>query len=179
MLMIRVADIVDESIVDGEGFRLVVFAQGCAHHCLGCHNPSSHPFEGGYFTSPKVIIERIRRNPLLDGITFSGGDPFFQVEQFSALAEAVREEIINDNPDFTIMAYTGFTMEELLLNITKYLPLLKHIDILVDGPYIASKKSHNLSFMGSSNQRLLDVKKSLLTMKPTLYAPNELDSISS
>lgn len=167
--MIRAADVIDESIVDGEGLRLVVFAQGCAHHCPGCHNPSALPFEGGYLTDNDAILEKIRKNPLLDGITFSGGDPFFQVESFASLAKAVNENIAAFNPDFTIMAYTGYTLEELFQDIKRYLPLLEQIDILVDGPYMASRKSHDLSFMGSLNQRILDVKKSLLALKPVLY----------
>jgi len=167
--MIRAADIIDESIVDGEGLRLVVFAQGCSHQCPGCHNPSALPFEGGYLTDNEAILDRIRRNPLLDGITLSGGDPFFQVDPFVSLTKAIRETIIAFNPDFTIMAYTGYTLEELFRDIERYLPLLEQIDILVDGPYIASRKSLDLIFMGSSNQRILDVKKSLLTLKPVPY----------
>ena len=169
--MIRAADVIDESIVDGDGLRLVVFAQGCAHHCPGCHNPSALPFEGGYLTDNETILEKIRKNPLLDGITFSGGDPFFQIGSFASLAKAVNEYIVPSNPDFTIMAYTGYTLEELFQDIKRYLPLLEQIDILVDGPYMASRKSLDLSFMGSSNQRILDVKKSLLALKPVLYTP--------
>jgi anaerobic ribonucleoside-triphosphate reductase activating protein len=167
--MIRTADVIDESIVDGEGLRLVVFAQGCAHHCPGCHNPSALPFEGGYLTDNEAILLKIIKNPLLDGITFSGGDPFFQVESFASLAKAVNENIVVTNPDFTIMAYTGYTLEELFKDLNRYLPLLDQIDILVDGPYIASSKSLELSFIGSLNQRILDVKKSLLAKKPVLY----------
>lgn len=170
--MIRTADIIDESIVDGEGLRLVIFAQGCAHHCLGCHNPSSLPFEGGFPSDNEAILEKIRKNPLLDGITFSGGDPFFQVESFASLAKAIRENIIAFIPDFTIMAYTGYTLEELFLDLKHYLPLLEKIDILVDGPYMASRKTHDLPFMGSSNQRILDVKKSLLNLTPVEYIPD-------
>jgi len=169
--MIRAADVIDESIVDGEGLRLVVFAQGCSHHCPGCHNPSALPFEGGYLADNEAILEKIRKNPLLDGITFSGGDPFFQVEPFASLAVAVRKNVIAYNPDFTIMAYTGYTLEELFSDIRRYLPLLEQIDILVDGPYVASSKSLDLLFMGSLNQRILDVKKSLLALKPIPYVP--------
>ena len=169
-MMIRAADIINESIVDGEGLRLVVFAQGCAHHCPGCHNPSALPFEGGYLTDNEAILDKIRRNPLLDGITLSGGDPFFQIESFASLAKAVIEHIISTNPDFTIMAYTGSTLEELFLERERYLPLLEQIDILVDGPYMASRRSLDLIFKGSVNQRILDVKKSLLELRPVLYA---------
>lgn len=167
--MIRAADVIDESIVDGEGLRLVVFAQGCAHHCPGCHNPSSLPFEGGFLTDNEAILDKIRKNPLLDGITFSGGDPFFQVEPFASLAEAIRENIIAFNPDFTIMAYTGYKLEELFKDLNRYLPLLEKIDILVDGPYMASRKSLDFPFVGSLNQRILDVKKSLLALTPVAY----------
>lgn len=169
--MIRAADVIDESIVDGEGLRLVIFAQGCAHHCPGCHNTSTLPFEGGFLTDNESILKRIRKNPLLDGVTFSGGDPFFQVEHFSSLAETIRKNIIAFNPDFTIMAYTGYTLEELFTDMDHYLPLLKNIDILVDGPYVESRKSLDLIFMGSLNQRILDVKKSLLALEPVFYIP--------
>lgn len=166
--MIRTAGITDESIVDGEGLRLVVFAQGCFHDCPGCHNPASHSFQGGQLTDEEKILERIRRNPLLDGITYSGGDPFFQTEEFLSLSRAIRKEFLLRD-DFTIMAYTGFTFEELMSKEELYLPLLREIDILVDGRFILEEKSLDLPFIGSRNQRILDVRLSLKENRPVLY----------
>lgn len=166
--MIRTAGITDESIVDGEGLRLVVFAQGCSHDCPGCHNPASHSFQGGQLTDVEKILEKIRRNPLLDGITYSGGDPFFQTEAFLSLSRAIRKEFFSRD-DFTIMAYTGFTFEELMSKEELYLPLLREIDILVDGRFILEEKSLNLPFIGSRNQRILDVRRSLMENRPVLY----------
>lgn len=167
--MIRVAGITNESIVDGEGLRLVVFAQGCAHACPGCHNPESHSFTGGDFVDEEEIISRIKRNPLLDGITYSGGDPFFQPEAFQKLSRLLRKEVIALDGNFSIMAYTGFTFEELLSKEDVYLPLLREIDILVDGRFIQEERSLSLLFRGSKNQRILDMRRSLAEQRPVLH----------
>ena len=108
---IKVAGIVKESIVDGPGIRLVVFGQGCKHHCPGCHNPESHSFEGGELMEIDSIMELVKENPLLDGVTLSGGDPFEQSESFAILAKKVKELGLN------IITYTGYTYEEILDNI--------------------------------------------------------------
>lgn len=168
--MIRAAGIVKESITDGEGLRLVIFAQGCAHKCSGCHNPETHTFQGGFLVEDDLIIQMILKNPLLDGITFSGGDPFFQAEAFHDLARSIREKIAPHFPEFTIIAYTGFTFEKLMENRSLYYPLLSQIDVLIDGPFVDSKRTLELSFVGSSNQRILDMKETLKTQKPVIYA---------
>lgn len=108
--MIRVADngIIEESCSDGECLRLVVFTQGCKHNCVGCHNVQTHNFESGTDKSAYDIFKKIKENPLLDGITFSGGDPFFQAKQCLELAKFCRES------GYTVWAYTGFEFEEFL-----------------------------------------------------------------
>ncbi len=155
---LRISGIINESIVDGPGIRLVVFAQGCRHNCLGCHNPETHSFEGGYLISIYEIIETIRKNPLLDGVTFSGGDPFEQAYIFGMLAKLVKEMGLN------VVTYTGYLYEKILEEIKNkkdWDMLLKYSDIIVDGKYDKTKKKADLKFIGSANQRIIDVKKTL------------------
>lgn len=145
-----------ESIVDGPGFRYVIFTQGCPHNCKGCHNPQTHPFEGGFEANIESILSAFAENPLLCGITFSGGEPFCQAQALIPLAEAVK------NMKKSVMAYTGYTLEE-LLKMSKQTPsiteLLKLCDILVDGRYIEEQRDLTLRFKGSRNQRVIDMKK--------------------
>ena len=155
---LRIAGIVNESIVDGPGIRLVVFTQGCNHHCSGCHNPHTHSFEGGTLVDVNDIIKRVKSNPLLDGITLSGGEPFEQAEALSELVQKVKSMGHN------IMTYTGYTFEYILQNKDKlkgWDKLIKETDILVDGRFEIGKKSMVLKFRGSKNQRIIDVKDSL------------------
>lgn len=157
---IRIAGIIDESIVDGPGIRLVVFAQGCPHHCPGCHNPETHSFEGGELVSISEILKRMETNPLLDGITLSGGEPFAQAEGFALLAQSAKEK------GFQVMTYTGYTYEELTAQSKKepaWALLLEHTDLLVDGPFELAKRNLLLPFRGSDNQRIIDVQKALHT----------------
>lgn len=160
---VRIAGIVRESIVDGPGIRFVVFAQGCPHHCDGCHNPSTHDFNGGNLVAVDAIINEMKKNPLLDGITLSGGEPFEQPEVFGELAERAREL------GYHVMAYTGYTYEKLLAKKDEQrLRLLENTDLLVDGKFEMEKKSLLLKFKGSKNQRIIDVKKSLLLKNTVL-----------
>lgn len=155
---VRISGIVKESIVDGPGIRLVVFAQGCRHNCPGCHNPQTHSFDGGKIVNISEILEMIDRNPLLDGITLSGGEPFEQAEAFAVLAEKVKEKGLN------VMTYTGYTFEEIKENLSSmagWERLLKASDILVDGRFIQEERDLSLKFRGSRNQRVIDVKKTL------------------
>lgn len=157
-VFLKVAGIVKESIVDGPGIRLVVFTQGCRHNCPGCHNPETHSFDGGQLISLDEILDMIRKNPLLDGITFSGGDPFEQAQNVAILGEKVKKMGLN------VVTYTGYTYEEIIENLSfneDWRRLLKCTDILVDGPFELEKKSLLLKFRGSKNQRLIDVKRSL------------------
>ncbi|PYG87074.1 anaerobic ribonucleoside-triphosphate reductase activating protein [Ruminiclostridium sufflavum DSM 19573] len=159
---IRVAGIINESIADGPGIRLVIFAQGCKHKCKGCHNPETHSFEGGELVDTDKILKDIRRNSLLDGVTLSGGDPFEQAGAFAELAREVRKMGKN------VITYTGYTFEQLIKYSSEregYKELLENTDILVDGPFILEKKSLMLKFKGSENQRIIDVPKSMESKK--------------
>ena len=167
---IRIAGTVNDSIVDGPGYRYTIFAQGCPHHCPGCHNPQSHDFEGGRVTDTDTILRQVRENPLLDGITLSGGEPFCQPEACRALAEAAHDL------GMSVWCYTGYTWEKLMQEADPArLALLEAVDVLVDGPFILAQKSLELKFCGSRNQRLIDVKKTRQAGQVTLWQPDSWD----
>lgn len=155
---LKISGLVKESIVDGPGIRYVVFTQGCLHRCEGCHNPQTHDPEGGSFIDIDSILEDVKKNPLLDGITLSGGEPFLQPEALCELSKKVKELNMN------IISYTGYTFDQ-LLEISKNKPevysLLENVDILIDGRFEISQRNILLKFRGSENQRIIDVKKSL------------------
>ncbi|NLY61904.1 MAG: anaerobic ribonucleoside-triphosphate reductase activating protein [Clostridiales bacterium] len=162
---IRIAGIIKESIVDGPGIRLVVFAQGCPHRCRGCHNPQTHPFEGGKIVTIEEILEMVKKNPLLDGVTFSGGEPFSQAQAFAVLGHRLKEIGMN------IMTYTGYTYEYLLeesRNNKGFKDLLDVSDILVDGEFDIEQKNLLLPFRGSENQRVIDMNKTRAQQKIVL-----------
>jgi len=151
---VRIAGIIDESIVDGPGIRMVIFAQGCPHRCKGCHNPETHDFEGGYLMSLEDIAQLPSKNPLLDGVTFSGGEPFSQAKAFSMLGKRFKDLGLD------IMTYTGYTYEFLLEESNEtnaWKQLLDVTDILVDGKFEIEKKNLLLPFRGSENQRIIDL----------------------
>lgn len=154
-----------DSIVDGEGIRTVIWTQGCPHNCPGCHNPETHDFEGGALVDLNEVYEIIDGLEGQDGITFSGGDPFSQPLACSKIAEYAREK------GYNIWCYTGFTFEQ-LIKISSIKPevmaFLEKIDILVDGKFELAKKSYDLKFAGSSNQRIIDVQASLKANKVIL-----------
>ena len=156
---LRISGIEPETFVDGPGIRLTVFTQGCHHHCPGCQNPQTHDFEGGHFIEREAIITMIKENPLLDGVTFSGGDPMDQAAALVPLAREIKERGLN------LAIFTGYTYER-LMELTPEKPelfeLLSFADILIDGPFIMAKKSLELKFRGSWNQRIIDVQKSLV-----------------
>ena len=167
---IRIAGTVNDSIVDGPGYRYTIFAQGCPHHCPGCHNPQSHDFEGGRVTDTDTILRQVRENPLLDGITLSGGEPFCQPEACRVLAEAAHDL------GMSVWCYTGYTWEKLMQEADPArLALLDAVDVLVDGPFILAQKSLELKFCGSRNQRLIDVKKTRNNGQVTLWQPDGWD----
>ena len=154
---LRLAGIVEESIVDGHGFRYTVFVQGCPHHCPGCHNPQTHAFSGGTMRSVDDIFSDFCKNPLLKGITFSGGEPFCQPEALAHLASLVH----TTGKDVTV--YTGYTWEELLaMQQPEVDRLLAQTDILIDGPFRAEEKDLTLRFRGSRNQRIIDLNRTRL-----------------
>lgn len=161
---IRVCGIEPESIVDGPGFRYVLFVQGCPHRCPGCHNPESHDFDGGEEMTVREIFDEIMKNPHLRGVTFSGGEPFCQVPALLELARLVR------GAGLSLMSYSGYTLEELR---ERHDPetdeLLDMLDILVDGRYVESLRNLTLIYRGSENQRVIDMKKTRRSGKITLY----------
>jgi len=138
---------------------MTIFTQGCNHHCPGCQNPQTHDFNGGHFIELDEILSMIDENPLLDGITFSGGDPMDQAAALVPLAREIKERGLN------LVIFTGYTYER-LMELSHERPdmfeLLTFADILIDGPFIMAKKSLELKFRGSSNQRIIDVQKSLV-----------------
>ncbi|NLE23909.1 MAG: anaerobic ribonucleoside-triphosphate reductase activating protein [Clostridiaceae bacterium] len=152
----RVAGIVSDSITDGPGLRLTLFVQGCERNCQGCHNQSYLPMDGGNLYTTQEIMDIIRRNPILSGVTFSGGEPMLQAEALLPLARMIKEA------GFDLAIYTGYTFEELIDNgNTSVLELLSLADTLIDGPFILAKKSLKLSFRGSTNQRILNLRDSM------------------
>ena len=154
----RIAGIVQDSIVDGPGFRFTVFTQGCAQRCEGCHNPQSWDLCGGSEKPVDEIIALMRRNPLTDGLTISGGEPFLQAAQCAEIAKAAHENGLN------VWVYTGLNFEELVAkarNDADIKSLLETVDVLVDGAFILAERSLSLKWRGSRNQRVIDVPKSL------------------
>ena len=153
-MKIRIAGITEDSIVDGPGLRLTVFVQGCPHNCKGCHNPETHRFDGGQLMDTSDIIAKMDANPLLDGITLSGGEPFRQVSGCIELAMAAHVRGLN------VWCYTGYTVEAIMQGRNPGMrKLLKHIDVLVDGPYIESHRTLELPWRGSTNQRIITLRR--------------------
>jgi anaerobic ribonucleoside-triphosphate reductase activating protein len=154
--MIRMAGIVRESIVDGPGIRFTVFCQGCPHKCEGCHNPETHDFNGGKDVSIYRILEEIDKNPLLAGVTFSGGEPLCQPEPFSRLAKEVKGRGLN------VTVFSGYTYEEIVKmseDDKNVKCLMDNTDILIDGQFVLGQKDLTLQFRGSQNQRVIDLNK--------------------
>ena len=157
-MLIRIAGLVPESFVDGDGIRFAVFMQGCLHNCAGCQNPETHALDGGRLVDTEEIISALKKNPLLDGITLTGGEPFLQFDAANELARAAKSFGLN------VWCYTGFTFEELPAS------RLENIDVLVDGVFVESLRDLNLQFRGSSNQRIIDVKKTFAQKKIVLWS---------
>lgn len=155
-MKLRISGTVNDSIVDGPGLRYAVFTQGCPHDCPGCHNPQTHDFSGGKDIDTSEILAQIRKNPLLDGLTLTGGEPFCQCTACIALAQGAHAHGLN------VWCYSGYTFEELINGKAEWRLLLQNIDVLVDGPFLLEKRSLDCRFRGSSNQRLIDVPKSLM-----------------
>lgn len=155
---VRLAGIAYESLVNGPGMRRVFFAQGCKHNCNGCFNLETHNFDGGEIMDMDELIKDVLDNPLLKGVTFSGGDPIEQAHSFSYMANIFKSSNLN------IWCYTGYKFEDLIkkMELDKSIKdLLNNIDVLVDGKFEINNKKEGLKFKGSSNQRIIDVKKSL------------------
>ncbi|MBP1573297.1 MAG: anaerobic ribonucleoside-triphosphate reductase activating protein [Oscillospiraceae bacterium] len=165
-MKIRIAGTANDSIVDGPGLRFTVFTQGCPHRCEGCHNPHTHDFNGGNETDTKDIIDKFLQNPLIDGITLSGGEPFCQAKACAELAREAKKHNLD------VIAYTGFDFEYLLAKADDnngYLELLQTVDYLIDGRFDINQRSLELRFKGSRNQRTIDVQSSLVENKAITF----------
>ena len=164
---IRLAsDLQSDSIVDGPGLRTVIWTQGCGHKCPGYQNPQTWDFKGGADVPLDMVYEAIDELEYQSGITFSGGDPMYQPYACTEIAKYCKDK------GYNIWVYTGFTYEELMKMSKKdkiYLEFLKYIDVLVDGRFILKERNLNLLFRGSSNQRLIDVPKTLETKEIVLF----------
>jgi len=167
---IRLYGLVTDSIVDGPGFRTAIFVQGCPYHCEGCHNPESQPFEGGTVWTLDDVEKKFSNNPLLSGITLSGGEPAEQAAPCAELAHRAHQK------GLTVWTYTGSTLEKLTEraqgdpNLTR---LLNETDVLVDGPFILAQRSLELDFCGSKNQRLIDMNETRRQGKVVLWTQPE------
>lgn len=152
---LHIAGVVEESVVDGDGVRFTIFVQGCARRCPGCQNPETQPMEGGREESVDSLFQTIRKNPLLTGVTFSGGEPFLQCVPLAALAKKLHAAGLD------VWSYTGYTLEELQARGDAATDaLLTELDVLVDGDYREAERDLTLHFRGSRNQRVI-------AMKPT------------
>ena len=154
---LRIAGTANDSIVDGPGIRYTIFTQGCPHNCKGCHNPQTHDLSGGELVDTDTLLEKAKENPLLDGVTFSGGEPFCQAEALADLGRKLKAAGLN------IITYTGYTFEHLYEHRTEngWGSLLEVTDYLIDGPFILEQKDWVIKFRGSSNQRYIDCQASL------------------
>ena len=162
--MIRVLSIIEDTMVDGPGFRTSIYCAGCRHKCPGCHNPQSWDFSGGREMSTEELMRIIVADPYAN-VTFSGGDPMYQAAGFAELARAIRRRTNKD-----IWCFTGFRFEDLIQQDQR--ELLEQLDVLVDGPYVASLRDPDLLFRGSSNQRIIDVQASLFASEVVLWQQN-------
>lgn len=155
---IRLSGIAYESLVNGPGMRRVFFSQGCKHNCKGCFNPDTHDFNGGEDRNMDDLIKDVIENPILRGVTFSGGDPWEQADKFAYMAKAFKEH------NLSVWSYTGYTFEYILNHKNErkgWADLLDSVDVLVDGRFEEEKKKEGLKFRGSSNQRIINVQESL------------------
>ena len=166
-MKLRLFGCVNDSIVDGPGLRYTIFVQGCHHNCLGCHNPESHDINGGYVKEIAEILKEIDENPLLDGITLSGGEPMLQVETLIELSKEIKKRNLN------IILYSGYTYEQIIDDVNKK-SLLELCDMLIDGKFELEKRSLSLLYRGSSNQRLINVQESLKQNCIIVYNESEL-----
>lgn len=152
---LKILSIEEGTSVDGPGLRTSIYFAGCRHHCEGCHNPQSWDIKNGKPATIDELMAVIRYNEF--PVTFSGGDPFFQVAEVTELAHQIKQQT-----GYNIWCYTGYLWEDLLKH-PEFMPLLQQVDVIVDGPFILAKRDISLRFRGSSNQRIIDVQQSLAT----------------
>lgn len=165
--MANVVGINFESIVDGDGVRVVVFFAGCHHHCKGCHNPESHRFDVGRPFSDEIqtqIVEYVRETPYVDGVTLSGGDPMYSSGDIYAFVRRLRDE----TPHASVWIYSGFTFEEIMADPSMR-DLLILCDVLVDGPFVIEQRDITLNYRGSRNQRIIDVQETIASGEIVLW----------
>lgn len=147
-MQICIMDILEQTMADGPGFRTSIYCAGCEHHCPGCHNPQSWDRKNGHWVDVQEILDVVKADDM-SNVSFSGGDPFYQVEAFTELARRIKEETSK-----TIWCWTGFTYEEILKD-ERLSMILPYIDVLVDGPFVQELRDTQLLFRGSSNQRII------------------------
>lgn len=161
MVQLKVAGFAKNSIVDGPGIRYVIFTQGCYHKCEGCQNPQTHNPNEGKFINISEILDEILGSTMIEGVTFSGGEPFLQADALAELAVRIKRA----DESLNIICYTGYTYEELTKiiesGVLSYFKLLSNVDYLIDGRFEQDKASLNCNWRGSTNQRIIDVKQSL------------------
>lgn len=156
MKELRVAGIISDSIVDGPGVRYVIFTQGCAHKCPGCHNPQTHDYKGGTLVSFAEILADVESYKYIKGITFSGGEPLDQPEALKDFIQGFKDK------GYHILVFSGYTFEQIMANSEKA-QAIKRADILIDGKFDLNLRALSLKFRGSSNQRIIDLQKSFLS----------------
>ena len=161
--LLNLASLKRESLIDGIGMRTVVYFQGCSHHCIDCHNPHTWDFNNGNLVSIQYILNYIKSDILSTGVTFSGGCPMCQYNYMDSIIELASEI---KTQGLSLWCYCGETFETLK---GKQLELLKYIDVLIDGMFDITKRDDTLNFRGSSNQRIIDVQKSLKEGKVILW----------
>ena len=162
-MKLRISSLVNDSIVDGRGIRLAVFTQGCSHNCPGCHNPQTHDFAGGKEMDTDQIKKAMAQNPLVDGVTLTGGDPFFQAAPCAQIAKDAHALGLN------VWTYTGFLLEELQESQDEGVQaLLQETDVLIDGPFLLEERSLELRFKARRNQRLIAINQTTKTCQITL-----------
>ena len=159
--MLRILNITAPDINNGNGLRVTLWVSGCTHHCKGCHNEQAQPLNGGMDVPLRVLYEEFCSNPLVTGVTFSGGEPFIQSKSLAVLANVLKKK------NYSIWAYSGFTFDKLESDPIRR-QLLELVDVVVDGPFVMAKKSLELDFRGSSNQRIINVQESLKQHKVVL-----------
>ena len=165
--LLRIADTIQDSIVDGPGFRFVVFTQGCLRHCPGCHNPHTWDPAGGKEVTVDSLYKTLSANPLTDGLTLSGGEPYLQAAACAELAQKAKAG------GFNVWCYSGYTFEEILETSktdSGFKALIEATDVLIDGMFLIEEKSLTLKWRGSQNQRVIDVRKSLESGEVVLHA---------
>lgn len=171
MNKIYILNIVHDTTVDGPGFRTAIYGAGCVHKCAGCHNPQSWDIDNGVQYSIDALLEIIMQNEF-SNVTFSGGDPFYQIEGFTELAKRIKTETSKN-----IWCYTGYTFEQIVKS-ERLSQILPFIDVLVDGRYVEALRDADLQFRGSCNQRIIDVQQSLKENKIILWADRSLVQVA-